>query len=52
MAQSLNRLKIRDGFEQPIDANNIFETLRYVDMQKHPENAVPILPSIGLKFEW
>jgi hypothetical protein len=46
MAQSLNRLKVRDGFEQPIDVNNIYETLRYVDMKKHPENAVPILPSI------
>lgn len=46
MASSLNRLKIREGFEKPIDANKIFETLRYVDMKKHPENAVPILPSI------
>jgi hypothetical protein len=46
MAKSLNRLKIRDGFEQPIDTNNIFETLRYVDMKNHPENAAPILPSI------
>ena len=46
MAKSLNRLKIRDGFERQIDVNNIYETLRYVDMKKHPENAVPILPSI------
>lgn len=46
MADSLNRLKIRDGFQRPIDDNKIFETLRYVDMKKNPENAVPILPSI------
>ena len=47
MAESLSRLKIREGFKQPIDRNNIFETLRYVDMKKHPENAAPILP-LGL----
>ena len=26
--------------------NKIFETLRYVDMKKSPQNAVPVLPSI------
>jgi hypothetical protein len=46
MAASLSRLKIREGFEEPIDTNKIFETLRYVDMQKNPQNAVPVLPSI------
>ena len=39
-------LKLREGFKQPIDRNNIFETLRDVDMKQHPENAIPLLPSI------
>ncbi|MGA0846802.1 MAG: HEAT repeat domain-containing protein, partial [Luteolibacter sp.] len=46
MAKSLKHMPIRDGLHQAIDVNNIFESLRYVDMKKHPENAVPILPSI------
>ena len=46
MAKSVNRIKLREGFKQPIDRNNIFETLRYIDMQKHPEHAIPFLPAI------
>jgi hypothetical protein len=46
MAKSVNELKLREGFKQPIDLNNIFETLRYIDMQKHPENAIAFLPAI------
>ncbi len=46
MAASVNRMKIRDGFQQPIDGNNIFETLRYINMKKHPEHAIPVLPAI------
>jgi hypothetical protein len=46
MARSVNELKLREGFKQPIDLNNIFETLRYIDMKKHPENAIPFLPAI------
>lgn len=46
MARSVNRIKLREGFKQPIDLNNIFETLRYIDMGKHPEHAVPLLPAI------
>jgi hypothetical protein len=46
MADSVNRIKLREGFKQPIDRNNIFETLRYIDMQKHPEHAIPFLPAI------
>ena len=46
MAKSVNKLELREGFKQPIDMNNIFETLRYIDMKKHPENAIPFLPSI------
>ena len=43
----LLELSIRnDGFTQPIDLNNIFETLRYVDMKKHPEHAIPLLPAM------
>ncbi len=46
MAASVDRIKLREGFEQPIDQNNIFETLRYVDMKKNPENAILLLPAI------
>jgi hypothetical protein len=46
MAESVNRIKLREGFKQPIDMNNIFETLRYVNMKKNPENAIPLLPAI------
>jgi len=46
MAESVNRIKLRDGFQQPIDRNNIFETLRYVNMKKNPEHAIPLLPAI------
>ena len=46
MAESVNRIMVREGFKQPIDRNNIFETLRYVDMKKHPEHAIPLLPAI------
>ena len=46
MAESVNRIKLREGFQQPIDRNNIFETLRYVDMQKHPEHVIALLPAI------
>lgn len=46
MAKSVSRIKLRDGFKKPIDLNNIFETLRYIDMKRHPEHAIPLLPSI------
>lgn len=46
MAKSVNALELREGFEQPVDQNNIFETLRYIDMKTHPENAIPFLPAI------
>jgi len=46
MAKSVNALQLRDGFRQPIDLNNIFETLRYVDMKKHPEHIIGLLPAI------
>jgi len=46
MAKSLDKLELREGFKQPIDRNNIFETLRYINMQKHPEHAIPLLPAI------
>jgi hypothetical protein len=46
MAESVNRIKLREGFKQPIDINNIFETFRYVNMKKTPENAIPLLPAI------
>jgi len=46
MAESVNRIKIREGFQQPVDRNNIFETLRYIDMKKNPDHAILILPAI------
>ncbi|MHC4249941.1 MAG: DUF6288 domain-containing protein [Planctomycetota bacterium] len=46
MAESIKRLRLRQGFKRPIDRNNIFETLRYVNMKKHPEHAIPLLPAI------
>ncbi len=46
MAKSVNQIKLRQGFKLPIDQNNIFETLRYIDMKKHPEHAIPFLPAI------
>ncbi len=46
MARSVNEIELREGFKQPIDRNNIFETLRYIDMKKHPEHATAFLPAI------
>lgn len=46
MADSVKRIKVREGFKQPIDLNNIYETLRYVNMSKNPENVIPLLPAI------
>ena len=46
MAKSVNHIELREGFHQPIDLNNIFETLRYVNMKKNPEHAIPLLPAI------
>ena len=46
MAASVNRTKLREGFQQPIDMNNIYETLRYVNLKKKPENVIPLLPAI------
>ena len=46
MAKSVNRIELREGFKQPVDRNNIFETLRYVNMKKHPEHTIALLPAI------
>jgi len=46
MAESVNRIQLREGFKQPIDRNNIFETLRYINMKKNPEHAIALLPAI------
>ena len=46
MAASVNEIQLREGFKRPIDENNIFETLRYIDMKKHPEHAIALLPAI------
>jgi hypothetical protein len=50
MAASVNRTKVREGFEQPIDLNNIYETLRYVNLKKNPEHVIPLLPAIERIF--
>jgi len=46
MGESVNNIKLREGFQQPVDRNNIFETLRYVNMKKNPEHAIVLLPAI------
>lgn len=46
MAASVNRLEVRDGFKQPIDVSNIYETTRYVNSKKQPENLIPLLPAL------
>jgi len=50
MAQSVHTMDIREGHKQPIDVNNIFETLRYVDMRNHPEHVIPLLPAMERIF--
>ncbi|MBT3199602.1 MAG: PDZ domain-containing protein [Phycisphaerales bacterium] len=50
MARSINRTPVREGFKQPIDLNNIFETLRYVNMKKNPAHAIGLLPAIERIF--
>jgi len=50
MAKSVNGTKVRDGYKQAIDINNIFETMRYIAMKKHPEHVIPILPAIERIF--
>ena len=50
MAKSVNAMPIREGHRQPIDTNNIFETLRYIDMKNHPEHVIPILPAVERVF--
>ena len=46
MARSVNAMTVREGFKQPVDLNNIFETMRYVNMKRRPEHVIPILPAI------
>jgi len=50
MGKSINGIKVRDGYKQPIDVNNIFETMRYIDMKNHPEHVIAILPAIERVF--
>lgn len=46
MADAVGRTTLREGFKQPIDLNNIYETLRYVNLKKNPEHIIPLLPVI------
>ena len=46
MSRSVARIELRDGIRRAIDENNIFETLRYIDMKQHPEHAIQLLPTI------
>ena len=50
MAASVNRIKLREGFQQPIDLNNIYETLRYVNIKTNPGNVIPLLPAVERIF--
>jgi hypothetical protein len=50
MAKSVNALQVREGFKQNIDLNNIYETLRYIDMKKHPQHLIPLLPAMVRVF--
>ncbi len=50
MAESVARAELRKGFKLPIDLNNIYETLRYVQMDKQPGNLIPLLPAIERIF--
>lgn len=50
MAKSVNRIQVREGFKEPIDINNIFETLRYINMEEYPELAIALLPAIERTF--
>jgi hypothetical protein len=50
MARSVKGIKFREGFERPIDVNNMYETLRYVNVTKSPENIIPLLPVIEQFF--
>jgi len=34
---------IRSGYEAPVDVNKIFEPLRYINLNKYPENAIPMI---------
>jgi len=50
MAKKVNTQAIRTGYHRPIDINNIFETMRYIDMKGHPEHVIPILPAVQRVF--
>jgi hypothetical protein len=38
------------GLKENIDVTNIYETLRYVDMKKHPQHVIPLLPAMVRTF--
>jgi hypothetical protein len=45
MASAAKNQPIRSGYESPVDVNTIFEPLRYIDMQNHPEHAILMVPA-------
>ncbi len=45
MAAAVNNQPIEEGYLHIVYVNKIFETLRYIDMQKHPEHAILMVPA-------
>ena len=45
MAAAANNQQIPEGYQAPISAMKVFEQLRYIDTQKHPEHIIPVLPA-------
>jgi hypothetical protein len=45
MAAAANKQPIEQGFQQPVYVNKMFEPLRFIDMQNHPEHAIQMLPA-------
>ena len=46
MARVSNDQVIPGGYKEHVYVNKIFEPLRYIDMKKHPEHAIALLPAI------
>jgi hypothetical protein len=45
MAKAADEQSIQGGYKEHVYVNKIYEPLRYLDMKKHPEHAIPMLNS-------
>ena len=45
MARAANSQPIASGYQAPVDVNAIFEPLRYMDANKHPEHILQMVPA-------